>query len=547
MRLVLRLVRALAIFGVIFFSYLSQWLLVQLFGEVERDENDRDVLVVPGWLKRRRKRLDERNAERLYRGMVTLRGVFIKLGQVLSIMGGFLPRVFQKKLERLQDRVPPRSFQEIRAAFIESLGRAPEACFAAIEEQPLAAASLGQVHAAWLDDGKGGRGEKVAVKVLYPGIREVIAVDMRVVRLAIHVYSWFVPVHGLERVHDALVDLLRRETNYLHEAACMERIAANFAGEKDILFPKVVHELTSTDVLTMTFMEGIRIGRIDEIRAAGIDLHALGTRLVEVFYKMIFVDRFFHADPHPGNFLVLPGRTPRRPKLVILDFGAVSEVKDHLVDGMLEVIGGLLEGDGNKLLRGFYRMGFASREANRALLEKTVHTYFQKLLRIKQRTPGALMRADVKQLEMLVDPEVAREELRELMRSVEYPEGWFYVERAAVLAFWLVGQIDPEIDAMQIGYPYVMPLLASKRRREADRGPGEAGADGARGAAEGEGGRQVPGEADADGARGAAEGEGGRQVPGEGSRAHAREAGEPPARVSGDAAAVSRMGPETTA
>jgi predicted unusual protein kinase regulating ubiquinone biosynthesis (AarF/ABC1/UbiB family) len=475
MSLVIRLLRALAIFGLIFSSYLTQLLLVQLFGEVERDEHDRDVWVVPGWLKRRRKRLDERNAERLYRGMVKLRGVFIKLGQVLSIMGGFLPRVYQKKLERLQDQVPPRPFQEIRAAFVESLGRTPEECFAAIDEQPLAAASLGQVHVAWLKNEQGGRGQKVAVKVLYPGIRDVIAVDMKVVRLAIRVYSWFVPVHGLERVHAALVDLLRRETNYLHEAACMERLAANFAREKDILFPEVIHELTSADVLTMTFMEGIKISRIDDIRAAGIDLRALGTRLVEVFYKMVFVDRFFHADPHPGNFLVQPGRTPRRPRLVILDFGAVSEVEDHLVEGMLEVIGGLLEGDGAKLLRGFYRMGFVSREANRELLERTVHTYFQKLLRIKQRTPGALMRADVKQIEALIDPEVAREELRELMRSVEYPEGWFYVERAAVLAFWLVAQIDPDIDAMQIGYPYVMPLLAAKRRREAagDRGARE--------------------------------------------------------------------------
>ena len=465
-----RLLRALWIFGAILVSYLWQMLLVELLHEWDRDPaTDREIQRLPAWLDRRRKALDERNAKRLYGGMVELRGVFIKLGQILSIMGGFLPRAYTKELERLQDAVPPRRFDEIEMGFFESLGELPRDVFARIDETPLAAASLGQVHVAWLKNADGSEGEKVAVKVLYPGIRDVIAIDMRVVRLAVLVYQWFVPVYGLPRVHDALLDLLKRETDYLHEARCMERMAANFAGEKDILFPRVHWEITTRDVLTMSFMEGTKINRIDELRAQGIDPRAVATRFIESFYKQIFVDRFFHADPHPGNFLVQPGRTPRRPKIVVLDFGAISEVTDEMVDGMIEVIGGRLEEDGEKLMRGFLRMGFASEEANHELLEKTVQTYFQKLLRIKDRTPGALMRANQRELEQLVDPEVAREELRELMRSVEYPDGWFYVERASVLAFWLVAQIDPDVDAMQIGYPYVMPLYTAKKADEARR------------------------------------------------------------------------------
>ncbi len=467
MTLLVRLVRAMWIFGLVFVDYLSQLGLVELVGEVQRDRDGREFVAVPGWVKSRRARLDERNAERLYRGMVELHGVFIKLGQVLSIMGGFLPRVYQRKLERLQDQVPSRPFGEVRKVFLDTLGRSPEECFESIEESPIAAASLGQVHVAWLRDEHGQRGEKVAVKVLYPGIREVIRVDMQVIRLAVIVYQWFVPVSGLDRVYVALTDLLARETDYVHEARCMARMSENFVRDRDILFPSVVHEFSSRDILTMTFMEGTKINRLEDLRAQGIDVRSVATRFVEAFYKMLFVDRLFHADPHPGNFLVQPGRTPRRPKIVVLDFGAVSEVHDGLIDGMLEVIGGVLEEDGDKLLRGFYAMGFASREANRQLLERTVATYFERLLRIKDRTPAALMRANSKELEALVDPEVARDELRELMRSVEYPEGWFYVERAAVLAFWLVGQLDPEVDAMQVGYPYVMPLIEAARGRHA--------------------------------------------------------------------------------
>ncbi len=466
MELFVRLVRALWVFATIFASYMVQLGLTQLLRTYERHpDTGRDRMRLPHWLWRRRKRVDLRNARRLLRAILRLRGVYIKLGQVLSIMGGFLPRVYTKELEALQDQVPPRPFSELEATFYEDFGSASSELYARIEPEPIAAASLGQVHEAWLEDGR-----KVAVKVLYPGIRDVIEVDMRVLRIAVIVYGWFVPVRGIDRVHAALVDLLERETNYLHEARMMESMAAKFEHAKDILFPEVVHELTTENVLTMSFMEGIKISRTEQMPELGIDPHAVGVRLVECFYEQVFVHRLFHADPHPGNFLVQPGRKPSRPNIVVLDFGAISEVHQEMVDGMVEVLQGVFDGDGDLLLRGFYRMGFASQEGNRELLERTVMTYFSKLMRIQDRTPGALMRASQSELEQLADPEVAREELRELMRAVEYPDGWFYVERASILMFWLVAQIDPDIDAMRVGFPYVMPLLMQKRAQQGGGG-----------------------------------------------------------------------------
>lgn len=462
MELFVRLARALYVFGRIFTSYMIQLGLVQLLSTWERDpETGRDFRKMPRWLRRRRKALDQRNARRLLRSILRLRGVYIKLGQVLSIMGGFLPRVYTKELETLQDQVPPRPFAELAGTFFEDFGRTADELFERIEEQPIAAASLGQVHEAWLPDGT-----KLAVKVLYPGIRQLIKVDMRVLRLAIVVYKWFVPVQNIERVIDALDDLLFRETEYLHEGEMMEAMAKNFAHRKYMLFPEVIWDLTTRNVLTMTFMEGLKINRVEEMEALGIDPHAVAVRLVESFYEQLFVHRLFHADPHPGNFLLQAGKKPSRPKIVVLDFGAISEVRQELVDGMIEILQGIFEEDGERLLNGFYQMGFASREANTELLEKTVHTYFQKLLRIKDLTPGALMRASPGELEQLADPEVERAELRELMRSVDYPEGWFYVERASVLMFWLIGQIDADVDPMRIGFPYVMPLVMEKRAAE---------------------------------------------------------------------------------
>jgi len=457
--LFIRLLRSLYVFGVIFSSYMIQLGLVRLFGRRVREGDTVSIFeerVVPPWLKERRKRVDRKNARRLLRGMLRLRGVFIKLGQVLSIMGGFLPRVYSKELEQLQDQVPPHPFSDLEAALRESFGKSPAELFRDIERAPLAAASLGQVHVAHLHDGR-----KVAVKFLYPKIRGVISVDMRVLSLAIMVYKRFVPVAKIERVHEQLVDMLRRETDYLHEAACMERMANNFADDPDIAFPRALPELTTRDVLTMTFMEGFKITKREEREAAKVPASEVAVRLVQAFYKMLFVDRYFHADPHPGNFLIEP-LGEGKFRLVVLDFGAVCEARDSLIDGMIDILKGFFTQNDKEVVAGFRRMGFVAEGGNDALLERTVRTYFSKLLKLQDRTASALMRARPEQLEKLADPEVERGELQELMRSVEYPEDWFYVERACVVMFWLAAQIDPTLDTLTAGFPYVMPLITQR-------------------------------------------------------------------------------------
>jgi predicted unusual protein kinase regulating ubiquinone biosynthesis (AarF/ABC1/UbiB family) len=444
------------LFLMIFIGYFSQWLLSRLLRK-RLSNGDYDV---PKWLKRRRARLDTRNAKRLLAGMLRLRGVYIKLGQVLSVMGGFLPRTYSKELESLQDQVPPHPFSEIERTITREFGKRPAELWKSIDPTPLAAASLGQVHLAYDHEGT-----KLAVKILYPRIRDVIAVDMQVLSIVIRVYSWFVPVNNLMSVHRSLVDLLRRETDYLHEAACMKRMADNFALEDDIIFPEVIADRTTRDVLTMTFMEGVKITRFEDFEKIGVDRTQVATRLVQSFYKQLFVDHFFHADPHPGNFLVQPG-----PKIVVLDFGAISEAASSVIDGALDILQGLMTEDAKLVLKGFHQMGFVSAEGNKELLERTVVTYFSRLLKIRDRTPEALMNAKQEDLERLAKPEVEREELRELMKSFVYPEGWFYVERASVMMFWLCAQLDPKLDTMSVGMPYVLPVLMQKKMAEAGSG-----------------------------------------------------------------------------
>jgi predicted unusual protein kinase regulating ubiquinone biosynthesis (AarF/ABC1/UbiB family) len=159
--------------------------------------------------------------------------------------------------------------------------------------------------------------------------------------------------------------------------------------------------------------------------------------------------------------------------LVVLDFGAISEVDETTVFGMVDVLRGFFEQNDQLVLRGIEDIGFVAEGGDRALLEQTVKVYFQKLLKLESYSPSTLMKSNAKELEALADPEVQRRELRGLMRSVKYPDGWFYVERASVMMFWLAGQIAPDLDQFKIGFPYVLPLLSERLSKSRPSHPPE--------------------------------------------------------------------------
>jgi predicted unusual protein kinase regulating ubiquinone biosynthesis (AarF/ABC1/UbiB family) len=440
----LRLLRALWAFGPIFASYMFQLGLQRVFGRKRK------------WLQGRWKGLHKRNARRLTNGCIRLRGVFIKLGQTLSIMGTFLPRVFTAELEKLQDEVPPRPYKKIRKALERSLGGPPEKVFETFSKDAVAAASLGQVHEAKTLDG-----HRVAVKVLYPNVQTIIKVDLIVVRWAMKVYRRFVPIRQIMRVHDQLTDMLDRETNLVHEAKCLERMAANFEDDPDVLFPAVHHDLSSERVMTMTFMDGVKISRATELEEMGLDPYDVASKLVKVFYKQLFFDMFFHADPHPGNFFVQRG-PEGQPRIVVLDFGAATEVRENLVDGMLDVLSGVMGRSDDLVVKGIETMGFMSANGNRDLLERTIRKYFEKLLNLDIQD---FSKIDAQVATSFADPEVKKAELRELMKSVEFPLGWFFVERAVVILFGLSAQLAPKLNTMQVGFPYIMKFIADNRER----------------------------------------------------------------------------------
>ncbi len=431
-----RSISATLLFWTVIASYGWEWLIGRFIGAERRA--------------RRMERAHVRNAKRLAEGFMRLRGVFIKMGQVLSVIGTFLPTAYLEALARLQDKVPSRPFHEIEGRLKEAFGEDPLARFARFDREPIAAASLAQVHRArTLDD------RDVAVKVLYPNIERIIRSDLAVMRSLLPVIRRLTPVSRVERVLDQLTAMLAHETDYRNERMNIEKMRAMFAGKENVVVPDVIDELTREGVLTLSFEEGSKITDVEAQRARGIDPEAVARILVECYFAMLFDHGVFHADPHPGNFLVRQG-----PTLVILDYGAVESVTPALREGMKVVVLGVLTRNDDEVLRGLELMGFVAEDGDRELLKKVGREYLKVLASVKIEDFSRLDRGTV---EKLSGYEQIRGKLRSVMRSVEYPEGYFYVERTLALLFGLVGQLAPRAGLPGLVMPYASKVFMRAR------------------------------------------------------------------------------------
>ena len=436
---VLRSLRALLLFWTIFGSYALQWLLTLLGGRKR--------------MAARAERVHQRNARRLTEGFTRLRGVFIKLGQVLSVLGGFLPSAYGLELEKLQDQVPPHPFRQVRRRLREAFGPDALERFRSLEEEPIAAASLAQVHRAVALDGR-----ELAVKVLYPNVTELIRRDLAVLRSVEPVLRRAFGFVHMRRVLAQLTDMLARETDYSNEKSNIERIRAIFADRSEVVVPEVVDELTAGAVLTMSFEAGTRIGDLAALDRQGIDREAVARLLVDCFFTMLLDDRVFHADPHPGNFLVRRGDDGSRPTLVILDYGAVENVTDDLAEGMKMVVMGAMMKNNELILLGVERMGFVAEGGDRELLGAVGRGYLETLadLRIDD-----FSRLDNDTMVKLSGFEHTRGKLRDIMKAVHYPDGFFYVERTLILLFGLVGRLAPKAGLPGLVAPFATRAMAS--------------------------------------------------------------------------------------
>jgi len=262
--------------------------------------------------------------ERLRLALEELGPIFIKFGQALSTRRDLLPRDIADELARLQDRVPPFSSAAARAQVERALGRPVGELFGSFEDEPLAAASVAQVHAATLADGR-----EVVVKVLRPGMREVIGRDLEVLYALAGLAARYWPeskrLRPLEVVAEYEKTILD-ELDLMREAGNASQLKRNFAGSPLLHVPEVHWELCRRDVMVMERIRGVPISDIDRLRVVGTDIRRLAENGVTIFFTQVFRHNFFHADMHPGNIFV-DVADPASPKYVAVDFGIVGALE----------------------------------------------------------------------------------------------------------------------------------------------------------------------------------------------------------------------------
>jgi predicted unusual protein kinase regulating ubiquinone biosynthesis (AarF/ABC1/UbiB family) len=293
------------------------------------------------------------SAYQLYDLAVRQGGLLIKFGQILGSRPDLIPDEYVAVLSRLQDQVPPRPFPVIERQITRELGRPLADVFSRFERQPSASASLAQVHRAALKDGR-----TVAVKVQYPGIREVVQTDLGSIRFLLRILA------ALERNLDfgPIIEEISRnvplELDFINEGHNAELIAGNFAPRDDIIVPRIHWEYTTRRVLVMEFLEGIKITDIDALQAAGIDLQAVSRLVTGAYCEQLFLHGMFHADPHPGNLFVRPG-----PQLVMLDFGLCRKLDDQFRLGYAKLVNAMITGNAPEMVRAFRDLGFRVKHA----------------------------------------------------------------------------------------------------------------------------------------------------------------------------------------
>jgi ubiquinone biosynthesis protein len=298
---------------------------------------------------------------------------FIKLGQILSTRADLLPPEYLAELTKLQDSAPPVPFEAIQQVLVSELGQPIETVFYEFDPKPLAAASIGQAHAAVLPDGT-----EVVVKIRRPGVVEQVNEDLEILKELAATASRhleFADRYDLAGLVEEFSQTLRSELDYIREGHSAERFAANFANDPGIHVPRVFWEATTARVLTLERIRGIKINDLEGLDQQGTDRRWLANYAASVVLKMVCDDGFFHADPHPGNFFIEPNGT-----IGLIDFGMVGVLDNRTQELLADLLIAINHMDADRLVDVFLDLGVTQKRIDRVLvrrdIERLLSTYW---------------------------------------------------------------------------------------------------------------------------------------------------------------------------
>ncbi|HEY3423339.1 MAG TPA: AarF/ABC1/UbiB kinase family protein [Negativicutes bacterium] len=380
--------------------------------------------------------------ERIRLVLQQLGPTYVKLGQIASMRPDFLPSEIISELEKLQDKVPGFSFTAVRSLLQEELGKALEEIFQHFEPEPLAAASIGQVHQAVLKTG-----ETVAVKIQRPGIATDIQTDLEILyelaSLAERRFHW-AETYQLMDMIDEFSKSLRNELDYTIEACNAERISKQFINNSLIYIPKIYWDYSTQKVLTAEYIAGIKISEREKLEQQGYNLSRLAERFAKGIFHQIFMAGFFHGDPHPGNVVVLPGEI-----IVFLDFGMVGRLSSEMKYNLSSLIIGLMRQNSDDLAKTIFRMGIVPDHANRLQLRSDIDLLQEKYygVPLSQVSLGEAVNSILA---------VAWK------HKIKIPADLVLVGKALITMEGVVEKLDPHLSILDIAEPFGRKLLMER-------------------------------------------------------------------------------------
>lgn len=381
-------------------------------------------------------------AHRIRLALEELGPTFVKLGQVLSTRPFLIPPDLVYELSKLQDQVAPFSYKEVQKIVEKEFGRPIPELFSDFQLEPIASASLAQVHKARLKDG-----QEVAVKVQRPGIKRVIESDMSILRVMADLAVRHIPEsrqYDPQGLVDELAKTTRQELDFVNEGQNIEIFCSNFKESPEVYIPRVFWELTTPLVLTTEFVHGTKVSDLEKLKSRGQDPKIIAQRGADLVCKQIFEYGFFHADPHPGNILILDGNV-----IAPLDFGMVGTLTESQLEEFSDILEAFVAGDAKRIVRVLLESEIVDEKVNLRRLEIDISAMVQK---IKRKPLGRLDMMDLfweaygifKRYDMK-----ARAELMLLSKAmVTYEE--------------LARSLDPEFQMAEIVKPYVSKLIKKK-------------------------------------------------------------------------------------
>ncbi|GFY94166.1 ABC2 homolog 13 [Actinidia rufa] len=372
---------------------------------------------------------------------------FIKIGQQFSTRVDILAQEYVDQLSELQDQVPPFPSDTAISIVEEELGAPVNDIFERFDYEPIAAASLGQVHRAKL------KGKEVVIKVQRPGLKDLFDIDLKNLRVIAEYLQKVDPKSdGAKRdwvaIYDECANVLYQEIDYTKEAANAELFADNFRNMDYVKVPTIFWEYTTPQVLTMEYVPGIKINRTQALDQLGVDRQRLSRYAVESYLEQILSHGFFHADPHPGNIAVDDFNGGR---LIFYDFGMMGSISPNIREGLLEVFYGVYEKDPEKVLQAMVQMGVLVPTGDMTAVRRTAMFFLNSF---EERLVAQRKEREMAKQKLGFKKPLSKEERIEKKK-----------QRLAAIVLDGIGKgLDPRFDITEIAKPYALELL---RFREA--------------------------------------------------------------------------------